>query len=184
MVSLAARSAARTASSTESRSTPGIESTGARTFEPSTRNSGQIRSSVVSTFSRTMRRAHSARRLRRGRIARSSRSAGLVSFASSFSGRGNGGRDAAAFERPAEFDRHGRAPFYQGSSGSTKLLLAAPTLEPPLAIGLATSWDCHMWPLFRSGASEWGAPSVDGWALRLYPLAIGASGIGLAMGPG
>ena len=36
---------------------------------PSTRNSGQIRSSVVSTCSRTMRRAHSARRLRRGRIA-------------------------------------------------------------------------------------------------------------------
>ena len=34
---------------------------------PSTRNSGQIRSSAVSTCSRTMRRAHSARRLRRGR---------------------------------------------------------------------------------------------------------------------
>ena len=43
---------------------------------PSTRNSGQIRSSVVSTCSRTMRRAHSARRLRRGRIARSRRSPG------------------------------------------------------------------------------------------------------------
>jgi hypothetical protein len=36
---------------------------------PSTTNSGQIRSSVVSTFSRTSRRAHSALRLRRGRIA-------------------------------------------------------------------------------------------------------------------
>ncbi len=31
----------------------------ARAFAPSTTNSGQIRSSVVSTFSRTMRRAHS-----------------------------------------------------------------------------------------------------------------------------
>ena len=35
---------------------------------PSTTKSGQIRSSVVSTFSRTMRRAHSVRRLRRGRV--------------------------------------------------------------------------------------------------------------------
>src|SRR5260370_10547474 len=33
-------------------------------------NSGQIRSSVVSTFSRTIRRVHSARRLRRGRLVR------------------------------------------------------------------------------------------------------------------
>ena len=65
MSSAAARSASRTASSTESRSTPGIESTGTRRLAPSTMNSGQIRSSVVSTFSRTMRRAHSDLRLRR-----------------------------------------------------------------------------------------------------------------------
>src|SRR5580704_6775107 len=54
-----------------------MESTGARTLLPSTRNSGQIRSPVVSTVSRTRRRVHSARRLRRGRIAKSSRSAGF-----------------------------------------------------------------------------------------------------------
>src|SRR5262245_45842853 len=78
MVSLAACSAARTASSTESRSTPGIDGTGAR--RPSLTNSGQIRSSVVSTLSRTIRRAHSLRRLRRGRMARSS--AGVASRAS------------------------------------------------------------------------------------------------------
>src|SRR5580692_11242984 len=77
MVSFAARSAARTASSTERRSTSGMESTGARTLLPSTRNSGQIRSSVVSAFLSTRRRLHSARRLRRGRIAKSSRSAGF-----------------------------------------------------------------------------------------------------------
>ena len=47
------------------------------TLVPSTRNSGQIRSSVVSTFSRTMRRVQSARRLRRGRIGRSRFSAGF-----------------------------------------------------------------------------------------------------------
>ena len=70
MVSLAARSASRTTSSTVRRSTPGIEATGAR--RPSATNSGQIRSSVVSTFSRTMRRAHSVRRLRRSRVVRSS----------------------------------------------------------------------------------------------------------------
>ena len=40
----------------------------ARGLAPSMTNSGQIRSSVVSTFSRTMRRAHSVRRLRRGRV--------------------------------------------------------------------------------------------------------------------
>ena len=39
---------------------------------PSMRNSGQIRSSAVSTFSRTMRRAHSDLRLRRWRVVRSS----------------------------------------------------------------------------------------------------------------
>ena len=40
------------ASSTDSRSTPGMEATGMRALVPSTRNSGQIRSSAVSTFSR------------------------------------------------------------------------------------------------------------------------------------
>ena len=39
---------------------------------PSTMNSGQIRSSVVSTFSRTMRRVHSDLRLRRMRVVSSS----------------------------------------------------------------------------------------------------------------
>ena len=72
MVNLAARSASRTTWSTESRSTPGIDGTAARAFSPSITNSGQIRSSVVSTFSRTMRRAHSLRRLRRMRVVRSS----------------------------------------------------------------------------------------------------------------
>ena len=46
----------------------------ARLLSPSMTNSGQIRSSVVSWFSRTMRRAHSLRRLRRGRVGRSRRS--------------------------------------------------------------------------------------------------------------
>lgn len=71
MVSSIARSASRTAWSTLRRSTPGIEATCSRLLLPSIRNSGQIRSSVVSTFSRTMRRAHSALRLRRGRTVRS-----------------------------------------------------------------------------------------------------------------
>jgi hypothetical protein len=74
MVSLAARSASRTAWSTVSRSTPGMEGTGTRALSPSMTNSGQIRSSVVSWFSRTMRRAQSLRRLRRRRVGRSRRS--------------------------------------------------------------------------------------------------------------
>src|SRR5262249_41816522 len=78
MASSAARSASRTASSTESRSTPGIDSTGARVFDPSMRNSGQIRSCAVKACSRTRRRAHSALRLRRGRLARSSRGLRLI----------------------------------------------------------------------------------------------------------
>ena len=49
--SLTARSASRTASSMLSRSTPGIAATGTRRFSPSMRNSGQIRSFVVSTCS-------------------------------------------------------------------------------------------------------------------------------------
>src|SRR5262245_54946965 len=68
MVSFAARSTSRTMSSTGSRSTPGIDGTGAR--RPSATNIGQIRSLVVSTVSRTMRRAHSVRRLRGGRLVR------------------------------------------------------------------------------------------------------------------
>ena len=72
MSSFTARSAERTTWSTLSRSTPGIEPTGARLFSPSITNIGQIRSLVVSTFSRISRRAHSDLRLRRGRTARSS----------------------------------------------------------------------------------------------------------------
>ena len=71
ILSSAARTAARATSSTESRSTPGIEATGCRAFSPSITNTGQIRSSVVSMCSRTMRRAQSARRLRRMRMVRS-----------------------------------------------------------------------------------------------------------------
>ena len=59
IVSLAARSASRTTWSTLSRCTPGIDGTGCRAFSPSITNSGQIRSSAVSTCSRTMRRAQS-----------------------------------------------------------------------------------------------------------------------------
>ena len=72
MPSLAARSASRTASSIDTRSTPGIEAIAMRWRAPSTTNSGQIRSSAVGAFSRTIRRTHGARRLRRGRTARSS----------------------------------------------------------------------------------------------------------------
>src|SRR5262245_22533844 len=43
-----------------------MDGTGVRALLPSVINIGQIRSSVVSTLSRTMRRAQSARRLRRG----------------------------------------------------------------------------------------------------------------------
>ena len=66
----AARSAARTASSIASRSTPGIERDRLAVLSPSIRKSGQIRSSVVSRFSRTSRRDQSALRLRRGRCVR------------------------------------------------------------------------------------------------------------------
>ena len=52
-------------------SMPGIEATGVRWLWPPVTNNGQIRSSVVSTFSRTIRRAHSDLRLRRGRTVRS-----------------------------------------------------------------------------------------------------------------
>ena len=95
---LAARSAARTASSTDKRSTSGIESTGARIPVPSTRNNGQIRSSVVSTFSRTNRRAQSARRLRRGRLVSSS--AVAVFAAVSAAGSAGAGAKRASIGRP------------------------------------------------------------------------------------
>src|SRR5262245_29941656 len=49
-----------------------MEGTGVRALLPSVMNIGQIRSLVVSTLSHTMRRAQSARRLRRGRVVRSS----------------------------------------------------------------------------------------------------------------
>ena len=105
MSSSAARTASRTASSTESRSTPGIEATGTRVFLPSTTNSGQIRSSVVSTFSRTMRRAHSDLRLRRMRhrkIERRRAWRGCLGL--------DGPEPDSAFDRAAVFDRHGRFP--------------------------------------------------------------------------
>src|SRR5262249_5903346 len=73
MRSLAPRTASRTASSIDTRSTPGMEETGTRLRSPSTRNNGQIRSSAVNTCSRTIRRTRSDCRLRRGRAVRSSR---------------------------------------------------------------------------------------------------------------
>src|SRR2546423_13865741 len=63
-----------------------------RRFAPSTMNSGQIRSSAVSTFSRTMRRAHSDLRLRRMRVARSSGVACAVASAWTARKRGSIGR--------------------------------------------------------------------------------------------
>ncbi len=65
----AASSAALTARSIDSRSTPGMASTEARARVPSIRKIGQMRSSVVSEVSRTSRRDQSARRLRRSRVA-------------------------------------------------------------------------------------------------------------------
>ncbi len=56
-----------------------MEGMAARLLSPSMMNSGQIRSSVVIWFSRTMRRTHSLRRLRRGRTARSRRSPAAAS---------------------------------------------------------------------------------------------------------
>src|SRR5262245_43071770 len=108
-----ARAAARTAWSTESRSTPGMESTGILWPVPSTRNSGQIRSSAVSTCSRTIRRAQSARRLRRGRVARSS----WVSVA----GRPASGRSAAT----------GASRTFS-SVGRPYLIAMRPSVEPDL----------------------------------------------------
>src|SRR4051812_33841208 len=57
-----------------------MDETGTRLLVPSTINSGQIRSLVVSTFSRTSRLAHSVLRLRRMRIARSSDGEEMVVF--------------------------------------------------------------------------------------------------------
>src|SRR5262245_11237469 len=108
-----ARAAARTAWSTESRSTPGMESTGILWPVPSTRNSGQIRSSTVSMCSRTIRRAQSARRLRRGRVARSS----WVSVA----GRPASGRSAST----------GASRTF-GSIGRPYLIAMRPSVEPDL----------------------------------------------------
>ena len=82
MFSFAARTASRAISLTDSRSTPGIEGTGLRASVPSITNNGQIRSSVVRTFSRTMRRAHSLRRFRRMRTDRSSCAHLAAEFAS------------------------------------------------------------------------------------------------------
>src|SRR3954454_1453956 len=56
-----------------------MEVTGSVRFSPSMTKIGQMRSSVVSTFSRTSRRAHSDLRLRRGRWVRPSPSAGGAS---------------------------------------------------------------------------------------------------------
>ncbi len=65
----AASSAALTARSIDSRSTPGMAAIGVRARVPSMRKIGQIRSSVVSEVSRTSRRDQSARRLRLSRVA-------------------------------------------------------------------------------------------------------------------
>ncbi len=89
-----ARSASRTAWSTLRRCTPGIEATSARTLWPSTTNNGQIRSSVVTTFSRTSRRAHSDLRLRAW-------AGDQVEH-----GRGGTGGGVAHVDGTPEFDRH------------------------------------------------------------------------------
>src|SRR5947209_19293376 len=56
-----------------------MEATGSVRFSPSMTKIGQIRSSVVSTFSRTSRRAQSDLRLRRGRCVSPSFSVGCAS---------------------------------------------------------------------------------------------------------
>src|SRR5215510_3489981 len=112
-----ARAAARTAWSTESRSTPGMDSTGILWPVPSTRNSGQIRSLAVSTCSRTKRRAQSARRLRRGRVARSS----WASVAGCPAGLSASGRSAST----------GASRTF-GSIGRPYLIAMRPSVEPDL----------------------------------------------------
>jgi hypothetical protein len=54
--------------SIETRTTPGIDATGVRTFCPSAMKIGQIRSSTVSVVSATSRRVQASRRLRRIRV--------------------------------------------------------------------------------------------------------------------
>ena len=67
MPSAAASSAARTARSMLSRSTPGSEATGSATSVPSRTKIGQIRSAGVSRASATRSRIQGVRRSRRGR---------------------------------------------------------------------------------------------------------------------
>src|SRR5262245_49918377 len=69
MPSARASSAALTARSTESRSTPGMEATGVRRPTPSIRKIGQMRSELASEVSRTRLRDQPARRFRRIRVA-------------------------------------------------------------------------------------------------------------------
>src|SRR5215510_7000903 len=69
MPSVRASSAALTARSTESRSTPGMEATGVRRPAPSIRKIGQMRSELASEVSRTRLRDQPARRFRRIRVA-------------------------------------------------------------------------------------------------------------------
>src|SRR5262245_38644556 len=65
MPSVRASSAALTARSTESRSTPGMEATGVRRSAPSIRKIGQMRSELARVISRTRLRDQPARRFRR-----------------------------------------------------------------------------------------------------------------------
>ena len=76
MPSATSSSASSSSRSMDSRSTPGIDGTASRRFSPSSTNTGRIRSSTVSTFSRTRRRENSSRRLRRRRVAGNRRLAG------------------------------------------------------------------------------------------------------------
>src|SRR5262245_35393797 len=69
MPSARASSAALTARSTESRSTPGMEATGVWRLAPSLRKIGQMRSELASEVSRTRLRDQPARRFRRIRVA-------------------------------------------------------------------------------------------------------------------
>ena len=103
MSSLAARSAARTASSIESRSTPGMEATGLRAFVPSTTNSGQIRSS-----DRQHVLAHQA--ARPVGLAVAARADGEIEAELGRGGRSDRADPGFRLERTAVFDSHCGAP--------------------------------------------------------------------------
>src|SRR5262249_12112579 len=112
-----------------------MESMGTRSLLPSTRNSGQIRSSTVRMFSCTIRRDHSVRRLRRGRTPRSSRpdliSPGAGAERGRLSGRANliamRGLLASFFSLPGPSSTPGKTP-----RKPVDLLLCGGAFDPTL----------------------------------------------------